>query len=237
MTKMRIIVTGGALALLSAVSAEAAGKFAAPKGCTVYQTVQMHSCQVSNHYRCDGDAAGDQWSVYLDGDGPFYMSRIDSETRWIDSYDLTSGERDQILEESDPASFTQLLETGRDAYDFTTKGSSGEVRRYKGFDELTGEKVVIDGVTLERTRFDLTATDVAGKMIWHRAGEQLIQRDWRLFFADHESFENGAGDKTEVRDTPVTFASPGQPGFLASTPEFDCDAVMTQAETPPGGAS
>jgi len=78
MTKMRSIMTGGTLALISALPAFAGGKFAAPKGCTVYQTVQMRSCQVSNHYRCDGDAAGDQWSVYLDGDGPFYMSRIDA---------------------------------------------------------------------------------------------------------------------------------------------------------------
>jgi hypothetical protein len=237
MTTVRIIVTGGAFALLSAFPALAAGKFAAPKGCTVYQTVQMHNCQVSHLYRCDGDGAGDQWSVYLDGDGPFYMSQIDSETRWLDSYDLTSGERDQIQEETDPASFSTLLETGRDTYDFTTKSSSGELRRYKGFDELTGEKVVIDGVTLERTRFDLTATDPDGKMIWHRTGQQLIQRDWRLFFADRESFENGFGDKSDVRDTPVTFAGPGEPGFLAAKPEYDCDAMMTRLEIAPGGPS
>jgi hypothetical protein len=237
MTKMRILVTGGALAILVAGPGLAGGKFAPPKGCTVYQTVQMHSCQVSNHYRCDGDAAGDQWSVYLDGDGPFYMSRIDAETRWIDSYDLTTGERDQILEESDPASFSTLLSAGRDTYDFTTRNSSGEVRRYKGLDELTGETVVIDGVTLERTRFDLTASGADGAMIWHRSGQQLIQRDWRLFFADRESFENGFGDKTELRDTPVTFAAPGEPGFLAATPEYDCDAMMTRLELAPGGAS
>ncbi len=237
MTTMRIIVTTGGLALLSALPALAAGTFAAPKGCTVYQTVQMKNCQVSHHYRCEGDAAGDQWSAYLDSDGPFYMSRIDSETRWLDSYDLTTGEQDQLADETDPASFSALLATGRDTYDFTTKSSSGEVRHYSGYDELTGETVVIDGVTLERTRFGLTATGADGELIWHRIGEQLIQRDWRLFFADRESFENGAGDKTEVRDTPVTFAGPGETGFLAAKPEYDCDATMTQLEIAPGGAS
>lgn len=229
------LLTFGAFALLSASPAIAAGKFAAPKGCTVYQTVQMRNCQVSHHYRCEGDAAGDQWSTYLDADGPFYMSRIDSETRWIDSYDLTNGEQDQLEDETDPASFSALLATGRDTYDFTTKSSAGEVRRYSGFDELTGETVVIDGVALERTRFDLTATGADGEMIWHRAGEQLIQRDWRLFFADRESFENGVGDRTDLRDTPVTFAGPGDAGFLAAKPDYDCDATMTRLEIAPGG--
>jgi hypothetical protein len=231
------LLTFGACALLSAWPAAAAGKFAAPKGCTVYQTVQMHGCQVSHHYRCEGDAAGDQWSAYLDESGPFYVSRIDSETRWLESHDLTTGEQDRLEDEIDPASFSTLLATGRDTYDFTTISSTGEVRRYTGFDELTGETVVIDGVTLERTRFDLTATGADGEMIWHRTGEQLVQRDWRLFFADRESFENAEGDRTELRDTPVTFAGPGDAGFLAAKPEYDCDAMMTRLEIAPEGAS
>ncbi len=235
--EMRILVASSAIALLWAMPALAAGKFAAPKGCTVYQTVQMHNCQVSNHYRCDGDAAGDQWSIYFGGDGPFYMSRIDPETRWIDSYDLTTGERDQLLDEADPASFSSLLESGRDSYEFTTKSSSGEVRHYSGFDEMTGEKVVIDGVTLDRTRFDLTAKGPDGELLWHRQGQQLVQRDWRIFFADRETFENGFGDRREIADTPVTFAGPGEPGFLSTKPEYDCDAMMTEADMRRGGAS
>jgi hypothetical protein len=117
MMASRIILTAGALALLSGVPGLAASKFAAPKGCTVYQTVQMRGCQVSHHYRCEGDAAGDQWSVYLDANGPYYMSRIDSETRWIESFDLSTGETDRIGEETDPASFSTLLANGRDKYD------------------------------------------------------------------------------------------------------------------------
>lgn len=227
----------GALTLLTAGGAVAAGKFKAPEGCTVYQTVQMHNCQVSQHYRCDGDAAGDQWSVFFGGEGPFYMSRIDRETRWIDSYDLMMGERDRLLEETDPASFSTLIETGRDSYDFTTKSDSGEIRRYRGYDELTGETVVIDGVTLERTRFDLTAEGADGAVVWRRQGQQLIQRDWRIFFADRETFENAEGDRSEVADTPVTFAGPGEPGFLSTRPDYDCDAMMTEAGTRHGGAS
>jgi len=156
------IVLTGALALL-APAAVAGGRFAAPQGCEVFATVQMRSCQVSQHYRCQGDAAGEQWALYMDGQGPYYLSKIDAETRWLESYDLTTGEKDRLSAETDPASFTTLLSTGRDDYDFTTESGTGEVRRYTGYDELTGERVTIDGVTLERTRFDLTAWDAPAR--------------------------------------------------------------------------
>lgn len=231
MTLQLHLLTLGAAALLAA-PAHAGGKFAAPAGCEVYATVQMRNCQVSQHYRCEHDSPGDQWSVYLDGEGPFYMSRIDAETRWMESHDLTTGERDALLSEADPASFTTLLTTGRDDYDFTTESGTGEVRRYTGFDQLTGEKVVIDGVALERTTFDLTAWTSGGEMIWHRVGRQFIHRDWRVFWADTEEFENSFGDRETVVDTPVDFALPGDKGFLSSEPIYDCDMMMTEAVLP-----
>ncbi len=221
----------GAAALLAA-PALAGGKFAAPAGCEVFATVQMRNCQVSQHYRCEHDSPGDQWAVYLDGEGPFYMSRIDAETRWIESYDLTTGDRDALMSEADPASFTTLITTGRDDYDFTTESSTGEVRRYTGFDQLTGEKVTIGGVVLERTKFDLTAWTQEGEMIWHRVGRQFIHRDWRLFWADTEEFENAFGDRETVIDTPVNFALPGDKGFLSAEPIYDCDMMMTRAPLP-----
>jgi hypothetical protein len=225
------IVLTGALALL-APAAVAGGRFAAPQGCEVFATVQMRSCQVSQHYRCQGDAAGEQWALYMDGQGPYYLSKIDAETRWLESYDLTTGEKDRLSAETDPASFTTLLSTGRDDYDFTTESGTGEVRRYTGYDELTGERVTIDGVTLERTRFDLTAWDAGGQMLWHRKGRQLVHRDWRLFWADSEDFENSFGDRERLVDTPMQFALPGEKGFLSSEPIYDCDELVTEATQP-----
>lgn len=225
------LLTFAAAALLAA-PALAGGKFVVPAGCEAFATVQMRNCQVSQHYRCEHDSPGDQWAVYLDGEGPFYMSRIDAETRWIESYDLTTGERDELMLEADPASFTTLITTGRDDYDFTTESNTGEVRRYTGHDQLTGEKVVIDGVTLERTTFDLTARTTSGELIWHRAGRQFIHRDWRLFWADTEDFENGFGDRETVIDTPMQFALPGDRGFLSTEPIYDCDMMMTEAALP-----
>ncbi len=226
------IIGLGALALLPAVAAQAAGKFAAPQGCEVYVTVQMRDCQVSQHYRCAADAPGDQWAAFLDAEGPFYVSRIDAETRWMESFDLITGESDRLMSETDPASFTTLITTGRDDYDFRTESDSGVVRRYTGHDQLTGETVVIDGVRLERTRFDLTARGADGDVIWRRRGQQLIHRDWRLFFADREDFEDAFGARQSLTDTPVDFAFPGDKGFLAADPVYDCDMTMTQANIP-----
>lgn len=228
-TGIRWMLTTGAVMLLTAGPGAAAGKFAPPAGCEVFATVQMRNCQVSQHYRCSGDAAGDQWALYMDGDGPFYLSRIDRETRWLESFDLNSGEADRLVSEVDPASFTTMLSGGRDDYDFRTESSTGEVRRYTGHDTLTGETVMIDGVALERTRFFLEAQAEDGSFIWRRRGEQFIHRDWRLFWADHEEFENAFGDKETVVDTPMQISQPGQKGYLASEPIFDCGEMLTQA--------
>lgn len=212
----------------AAFPAAAAGLYPVPQGCTAFATAQLRNCQVVQHYRCEADAPGDRWSVYLDSDGPFYASRIDAETRWVDSLDLTTGEREQIGSEVDPASFTTLLATGRDDFDFTTRSDNGEVRRYVGHDQLTGASATIDGVTLERTEFELTAYDGAGAELWRRTGNQFIHRGWRLFYADVEDFENVAGDRESVVSTPVTFAFPGETGFLTMDPQYDCEQMMTE---------
>lgn len=216
--------------VLAAVPAHAAGTFQPPEGCTAYVTVQHADCQVSHHYRCEADAAGDQWSVYAGPEGPFYQSRIDSETRWMESFDLYSGESDQIGTETDAASFSTLIDAGRDDFDFTTVSNNGEVRRYKGYDRLAGGTVTIDGVTLERTEFDLMTYAEDGSFLHRRQGRQMISRDWRIFFADSESFENSYGDREDSRSTPVTFAFPGEKGFLAAKPQFGCDQMMTMLD-------
>jgi len=224
------IATGLLLATLAGPAA--AGTFKVPQGCTAYATVQMRSCQVSQHYRCDADAEGDQWTVQMDGNGPYYASKIDAETRWMESYDLTSGEADQLGEENDPASFSTLLEKGRDDFDFFTQSNFGELRRYVGFDRLTGTSRSIDGITLEETEFELTAYDPDGQMVWMRRGNQFIHRGWRIFLPGTERFENAFGDKVDTQDTPVEFALPGDKGFLETEPKYDCDTLTASYEGP-----
>lgn len=220
------LITLFAIGLAAPVAA--AEKFTPPAGCTVFATVQHRGCEVSQHYRCDRDPADQQWAVYSDANGPFFASRIDGETRWIESLDLDDGIAESLGHETDPASFSELLKSGNDSYDFTQTDSNGATTRYVGEDRLTGQSVMIGRQMLERTEYDIKAYDAQGTFLWHRTGNDLIHRDWRLFFGDRERFENNAGDVVDSTSTPVAIAVPGDKGFLAAKPEFDCDMMMTE---------
>lgn len=229
MARILLAATFAALA----APALAAGTFTLPSGCEGFMTVQLKSCTVGNYYRCSGDAAGDSRSTYFDGEGPYFSSRIDAETRWIESFDHFSGEWDYLDEvATDHASFSTLLATGRDDFDFTTTTDRGETRRYVGWDRLTGETLAIDGVPLERTRFDVMSYAADGRPVWRRSGQQFIHRGWRLFLADRESFETETGDIIPRDDTPVDFALPGDAGFMTTEPRYGCDLMMTEAPRP-----
>ena len=227
----------GALALVIAGAAPGAAQtFTPPKGCTLSLTVQMRQCQVANVYSCAGDVPGDRWISYADGVGVYFSSRIDHETRWMESIDHDSGEVDRLLPKAnDHASFSTLIATGRDDYDFVTENNSGFVERYVGIDRLTGESVTIGGILLERSTFELSSYDAAGAFLTRRTGTQFISRDLRLFFGDTEVFENAAGDRVESFQPPVTFSLPGNDGFGSAKPVFDCNAVLTSL-TQRGGA-
>jgi hypothetical protein len=230
MTKaIKTVVT--ALALMIAGGAPVAAQtFEPPRGCTLSLTAQLRQCQVANVYSCTGDAPGDRWITFADGVGIYFTSRIDFETRWIESIDHDSGNIERLLPKAaDHASFSTLLATGRDDFDFMTETSDGFVERFVGADTLTGETVVIDGIPLERSTFDLSSYDASGAFLTRRSGSQFISRDLRLFFGDTEVFENAQGDRIETFQPPVTFALPGEDGFGTLEPKFDCNAVLARA--------
>ncbi|WP_406721482.1 MULTISPECIES: hypothetical protein [Thioclava] len=204
-------------------------QFAVPDACTLDLTVQMHSCQVANLYHCAGDAEGDRWISYADGDGEYFLSLIDSETRWLQSISLDNGEIAQLDEagSKDNASFSTLLDTGEDDYDFVTYNNFGETRRQIGRDWLTGDKVTIDGKVLERADFKLETQDKAGNILARRSGTQYIDRDLRVFFSGRETYESPQGDSVQTYDAPVSFAHEGEDGFGAAKPIYDCDMTMT----------
>jgi len=214
--------------LTGAAGAASAQSFTPPKGCSLSLTVQMRQCQVANIYSCAGDEPGDRWLTYSDGVGIYYSSRIDYETRWMESLDHDTGEVTRLLPKAaDHASFSTLIGTGRDDYDFATENSEGFVERFVGVDVLTGASVMIDGIALERSTFELSSYDATGAFLTRRTGTQFISRDLRLFFGDAEVFENAAGDRVESLQTPVTFSLPGEDGFGSVVPLFDCNAVLT----------
>lgn len=220
-----------AAGLLPAVPATAQsampGVFSPPPGCTGWLTVQSRGCRVSNHYRCDADAPGDQWRADFDQEGIFFVSRIDRETQWIESFDMFPTTRQVLLPDpADPASLSTLLSTGIDTFDFGLAEDGGSQSAVRGFDRLTGRSMTIDGVTLEETEFDYTETAPDGSVVHKSRGNEYINRDWRLFLSGTSEFE-GPDGMLPVDGTPRQFIFPGEPGFFTTEPIFDCDATMS----------
>ncbi len=230
-TRRAALAAGMATLLTFLPLPAAAANFTPPSGCKLEVTVQNRGCSVSQHYRCSADAPGDQWVTYFTAEGPTFQSRIDRETRWMESTDLRSGLTDVLEDEAeDHASFSTLLDTGRDDFDFWTRSNSGERLRHVGQDELTGETVQIGGVSLEVTRFELTTYSESGQVLIRRRGQQFVSRAQGRFYGGVETSEDWTGAVQQTNDSPVTFSFPGQPGFGSTTPEYDCDLQMVGGE-------
>ncbi|QBX35751.1 hypothetical protein E4191_14425 [Paracoccus liaowanqingii] len=224
---LTLLVLAGALA----ASAQAAGaaSFSPPAGCQMTMTVQNRSCTVSQYYTCSADPEGHRRSAHFGQDGLFHLSVIDAETRWIESQSTGSGLIDRLVEgAADDASFTELLETGRDEFDFETRTDDGQSLRHQGFDILTGETVTIDGQDLERTEFQLTTRSADGEVLVERSGSQYVSREFGRFFGGIETSSDWTGARNQTNDSPVLFIFPGEAGFGSTTPQFDCDQLMTQ---------
>lgn len=218
-----------ALAALALCGPAAAATFTPPQACTPFMTVQMRGCLVAHYFTCAGDAAGDQWDTLYDADGPFFTAKVDREFQWIESWEFSPPQRTVLEEPSrDAASFSGLLATGEDSYDFSTLSEDGFRRSYVGVDRLTGERQTIDGIELEVTEFEIEEQTETGEVVARRWGNQYLHRDWRLFFSGREMFENEDG-RLPTDNTPVNFIFPGEPGYLSTVPLFDCDELMSGA--------
>ena len=209
-----------------------AGSFTPPAGCTAYLTVQSQGCYVANYYRCEADNPGDQWRADFDQEGPFYLSKIDRETQWIESYDMNPAVK-QTLDPNpvDPASFSDLLSTGYDSFVFSLTKDNGEHTNIRGFDKLTGTTAVIDGVTLSQTEFEYTETDNSGTILRQARGREFISPEWRNFFSGSSEWYDGT-NWMPMASAPRQFILPGEKGFAATQPIFDCDVVTSSLPMP-----
>lgn len=205
-----------------------AGSFTPPEGCTTFLTVQAKQCRVSNHYTCTADAKGDQWRADFGQNGPFFLSRINAEGEWVESFDLGGELVHQTLVEGaeDPASFSDLLAQGHDAYAFQLQRQPGDGSSVTGFDTLTGRTVTIDGVALGETRFEYTERDTSGAIIRQSRGFEYIHPELRLFFSGPSEWRSGDETFEHSDGSPVAFIFPDEAGFASTEPVFDCDPLM-----------
>ena len=210
-----------------------AGTFSAPEGCNLTLTVQSRGCTVSHFYSCEKDPKGNQWRADFGYEGQFYLSMIDRETQWVESYDIDPMGGNAPAKETldansrDPASLSELAETGLDSFDFNLTKESGERTRVVGFDKLTGKNVVIDGVTLRQTEYEYTQTDMEGTVLRHSKGREYISEEFRSFFSGHSEWQAEDGSFITIEGAPISFILPGEPGFASTTPLFECDAQMS----------
>lgn len=216
-----------ALPLCLAALPAMAGSFTPPEGCTTHLTVQSQGCYVANYYRCEADAPGDTWRVDFDQEGMFYMSKIDVETQWIESYDLNPPVK-QTLDPNpmDPASFSGLVATGYDSFVFGLSKDTGEHSNVRGFDKLTGKTVMIDGEPLLQTEFEYEETDDGGGVLRKARGHEYISTEFGSFFSGSSEWHDGT-NWIPLEGSPRQFIRPGEKGFAATQPIFDCDAVMS----------
>ena len=230
LTVVTALALGSLGTVASAQSPTPPGTFTPPPGCTGWLTVQSRGCRVSNHYKCAADAPGDQWRADFDQEGIFFVSRIDRETQWIESYDMFPTVRQTLdPDAADPASFSGLLATGLDTFDFGLTEDTGAQTTVQGFDKLTGTGATIDGIALQQTEFDYTETGSDGSVIRKAHGHEYINPEWRLFFSGTSVWQT-EGKDLPVDGTPKEFIFPGEKGFFSTAPVFDCDVVTSETE-------
>jgi hypothetical protein len=207
---------------------DAPRQFSLPPGCTAYLTIQAASCTLSHHFTCEGDPEGWQRRVDVDEGGVSYFGAIDAETQWVESVHVLAGTTETLGPDPvDPASFSGLVATGVDTYDFTTVSNAGIVTRFVGQDRLTGRTVTIDGVTLDETDFAIRALAPDGTEMWRSVGQEYISRDFTMFLSGRSQITTPT-DSWDTFDTPVEFVFPGDPGFLTGSPIHGCGAVLSK---------
>ena len=228
-----LIALAGFVAAAPAVAQDGRSTFTLPAGCEAFLTVQSRDCTVDHHFTCEGDPAGHQQRVSLDESGLTYLGQIDDETQWVTSFHPLSGHSERLEDDpADRASFSGLLSTGQDTYDFRTLSDEIGPTRYVGQDSLTGNTVVIDGVTLDETAYNITAYAADGSEAWSSRGNEFVSRDFRMFLGGTSQITTPT-DSYERDGRPQEFIFPGEPGFLSANPKFGCGAIMSSLEILP----
>ncbi|MDT0681585.1 hypothetical protein RM543_02720 [Roseicyclus sp. F158] len=201
---------------------------AVPEGCEAVLSVQSQGCAATLYWRCESAPEGTLFQATYGEEGARAVSVFDAEFQWLDSRHFADGAQEVLqLPAEDPASLSELLEEGRDSYEFIIEESGPGYEReimHRGFDQLTGNTREIDGEELLETEFTATASDLGtGEVLYSVSGLQYVLEDERLFLLGTEVFEQG-GQTIESSLDPVRIRRPGEAGFGDVVPRYGCDA-------------
>ncbi len=216
-----------ALAALALASPAMAASFAPPKGCDAFLTVQSRECSVSLLWRCGAEADTPIWEANFSDDGLQSVVSYSPAYQWLDAVYVWDASREELVPPAtDPIDLDALMETGIDTYDFIMRRSEPQGARdvrMVGADQLTGTKVTIDGYDLETVATELQILTEEGIVEYHSRGIQYLSRDLRLFFLGRETVTGVDGVAADYDGTPVDIIRPGEPGFGATVPLYDCN--------------
>lgn len=209
--------------------------FRPPTGCTAFLTEQSLDCGVTHFYQCESDPEGTTWTAYFNADGIISVQQTGPDYQWLQSLYPQSGAQEEFLPPAaDPISTQSLIDDGIDTYDFSIRETNRDgthVTRVRGWDELTGDTVKIDGEVLERTRFAIQWLDESGNVTTQGEGTQYFSHTLKQFFLGQETYTDDSGP-LNYDDRPVTFTRPGQAGFLSKTPLFNCSSEQARLTAP-----
>lgn len=211
--------------------------FYPPQGCTGYLTVQQANCTVSQHWTCEKDPQGVKWRADMRQSRVVYVSKTDKETQWLESYDFSPiRQSDLVQPATDPASLTELLNTGVDSFDFILVDQTTRTRtRVVGYDRITEYDVSIDGEPLHRTEFSVRFVNPGSATAQLEVeGSEYVSATHRRFFGGLRT-RTSDGPSEVVDSTPVQFIYPGEDGFFAKTPLYGCSLEMAFLSDPSKG--
>lgn len=215
---------------LAGTVSHAQGTFEPPQGCTGKLTVQNRGCLMTHVWTCEGEPEGMQWVALFNEDGPFQVKQVDAEFQWLTTYYQNPVRREDMqVPAPDPESLTELFATGYDTYDFTVVPDRQDMaaNRYVGYDRITGE-TVIDGEPLKTTEYGYDVIAPDGSVSYRREGRQYVSERHRIFILGESWFADNPEDVRNLH--PVDFVYPGEPGFFAGRPQYDCSVMMSALE-------
>ncbi|MFT4782841.1 MAG: hypothetical protein ACI9IV_000570 [Paracoccaceae bacterium] len=217
------LVAGGAISVAPPAFAQTDTP---PAGCTAFLTVQYKSCAASLLWRCSAAPDGTTWEATFGEEGASSVATFNKEFQWLDTYFFFDGSRERMFENGPrPALLSELIETGENAYEFTTIETSpdGDSKTtYIGIDRLTGTSKRINDEELLVTEFASVAVDAETREEVYRSfGNQYVLASENLILLGTDTWtQDGITDESNY--SPVEILRPGMEGFGDTKPKYDC---------------